>query len=93
MREFEYYLYENFDADQEAGNTRNPRNFLGKETDAILSLIAEQPVNTCAYTDCCDKFGPSLIRKLIEGGVLRRSGKALALDCPIFLREDAAVFI
>ncbi len=91
MREFEYYLYGNFDADKESGNSSNPRNFLGKETDAILSLVAQQPANTCDYNDCCDKFGTDLIRKLINGGVLRRSGTALVLDCPVFLREDAAV--
>lgn len=67
MREFEYYLYENFDADQESGNTSNPRNFLGKETDTILSLIAQQSVNTYTFNNCCDKFGTDLICKLIDG--------------------------
>ena len=91
MREFEYFLYENFDADKEAGNPYNPRNFLGKDTDAILSEIVLHPANACSYHECCSKFGAHLVRKLIDGGVLRPNGTGLAFDCPIFLREDAAV--
>lgn len=63
----------------------------GKETDAVLSMIAQHPANTCGYDDCCDRFGADIVRQLIVGGVLRRSGAALAFDCPVFLREDAAV--
>lgn len=91
MREFEYFLFENFDADLEAQNPYNPRRIFGKETDAVLSMIAQHPANTCGYDDCCDRFGADIVRQLIVGGVLRRSGTALAFDCPIFLREDAGV--
>lgn len=91
MREFEYFLFENFDADEESSNSNNPRNFLGKQTDAILTEVATLPINTCLYNDCCDKYDTHLVRKMIDGGILRPSGIALALDCPIFLREDAAV--
>lgn len=48
MKEFEYFLFENFDADSEANNPRNPRNFLGKETDGVLSKIGNQPANMCS---------------------------------------------
>ena len=91
MREFEYFLFENFDADKESQNPYNPRRFLGKETDVVLFAIARQPVNTCDYKGCCDQFGADMIQKLIEGGILRRSGTALVFDCPVFLREDAVV--
>lgn len=91
MREFEYFLFENFDADEESNNPHNPRNFLGNRTDAILSEIAQFPANTCAYNDSCEKHSTHVVRKLIDGGILRPSGTALAFDCPIFLREDAAV--
>ena len=36
MKKFEYFLFENFDADEESHNPNNPRNFLGREADAIL---------------------------------------------------------
>lgn len=88
MREFEYFLFENFDADTEKNNPTNPRNYLGKDTDAILSEVAQLPVS---YNECCEKYSTHIVRKLIDGGVLRPSGIALAFDCPIFLREDATV--
>ena len=36
MRSFEYFLFKNFDAEQEAANPDNPRMFLGKEADELL---------------------------------------------------------
>ncbi len=85
MREFEYFLFENFDADKEADNPNNPRNFLGKGTNAILSEVIQS--STYARNKCSDE----LVRKLIYGGVLRPNEEGLAFDCPIFLREDASV--
>lgn len=84
MRAFEYFLFENFDPDQEARNPCNPRNFLGKATDAILSLIAQNPVSSSSYEDFCGKFGAGFIRRLIEGGILRCSQGVLFFDCPVF---------
>ena len=91
MREFEYFLFENFDADEESNNPHNPRNFLGSKTDTLLTEVAQLPVNTCSYHNSCEKHGTHIVRRLIDGGVLRPSGTALAFDCPIFLREDATV--
>lgn len=82
MREFEYFLFENFDADEEAHNPNNPRKLLGEETDGILSQVADHQT---AAGDL------SVIERLITGGVLRKDGEKLAFDCPVFLREDAAV--
>lgn len=91
MKKFEYFLFENFDADQESNNPQNPRNFLGRKTDALLTEVASFSANTFSYKECCEKYNAPLLWKLIEGGVLRVSGTALVFDCPIFLREDADV--
>lgn len=91
MREFEYFLFENFDADKEAGNPNNPRNLLGKNTDAILSEVALHPGSAYSYNAYCDTFGTRLVQNLIDSGILRTSGRGLAFDCPIFLKEDAVV--
>ena len=55
MREFEYFLFENFDADEESSNPYTPRNFLGSETDTLLTEVAQLPVNTRSYNECCEK--------------------------------------
>lgn len=91
MIKFEYFLFEHFDADKESQNPNNPRNLLGQKTDAILALIAQKPANTCTYSDCCNVSNTFLVRKLIDGGILRLNGKILNFDCPVFLREDAVV--
>lgn len=91
MREFEYFLFENFDADAEAENPLNPRKFFGKETDAVLSWVAERPAGARDYAGCRDTFGASLVDRLTQAGFLRRSGAAVVFDCPLFLREDAAL--
>lgn len=91
MRKFEYFLFENFDADQESNNPNNPRNFLGNETDTLLTEIAQLPANTFSCKECRRKYNAHLLRKLMDGGILRSSDTALVFDCPIFLREDADV--
>lgn len=91
MREFAYFLFENFDADEESNHPYNPRRFLGRETDAILSEIAQSPINTCSYRGCCETYGIELVQKLTNGGILRPNGTGLLLDCPIFLQEDTTV--
>lgn len=83
MRQFEYFLFENYDADEESANPYNPRRILGKETDPILSDIIDG-------TDFNPNDDSELIRKLITGGVVRWQDKKLKYDCPIFLREDAS---
>lgn len=91
MREFEYFLFENFDADAQANNPLNPRNFLNKDADAILSEIAQHPAGTCSYQNLCNQFGKYNVHRMMEGGILRPNGKGILFDCPIFLQEDAAV--
>lgn len=91
MREYEYFLFENFDAEEEANHPLNPRRFLGQGTDPILSAVVQTPVGKCSYAACCDQYGPELAQKLVDGGILCRNGDILTADCPVFLREDAAV--
>lgn len=91
LRRFEYFIYGNLDAEKESANPGNPRNFLGSETDAILSLIAQSARGTITYRECADQFGADTLRRLVDGGILRTDGASLAFDCPVFLREDAHV--
>ena len=84
MRIFEYYLFENFDPDQEASNPNNPRNFLNHNVDPILDQVIDGP-------DESDVLNTPLIQQLLDGGILRLVNHKLMFDCPIFLREDAAV--
>ena len=91
MRSFEYFLFENFDAEQETSNPDNPRMFLGEEADELLSFTAQNTVNDCSYGACCARFGSLLVEKMISAGVLRREGASLLFDSPVFLREDAGV--
>lgn len=91
MKAFEHFLFENFDADEEAQNQNNPRNFLGQEMDAVLSLIAQEPANTFTYRRCCAETNSRLVNQLVDGGILRLDGTILLFDCPVFLREDAAL--
>ena len=88
MREFEYFLFENFDADKEANNPSNPRNFLGTETNEILTEVTQF---SFSYDRCYEKYSVQLVRKLIDGGILRSCGGEMFLDCPVFLQEDAVV--
>lgn len=37
MSRFQYFLYENFDADRESENPMNPRRFLNDRTDKLFS--------------------------------------------------------
>lgn len=82
MREFAYFLFENFDAEDEAQNPDNPRIFLGKEADHILSQVADGQRAAC---------NTAAVDRLIRGGVLRCEKGKLFFDCPVFLKEDAAV--
>ncbi len=81
MREFEYFLYENFDADEQAHNPANPRSFLNNDASQILNLVSlGEPLSD-----------NELLQKLLESGVLRRDGNKFSFDRPIFLSEDADV--
>ena len=82
MRHFEYFLFENFDADEEATNPYNPRKILERDTDTILSSMIDG-------TDVTPDDDSDLLGKMITVGVVRWENGKLKYDCPIFLREDA----
>lgn len=84
MRNFEYYLFENFDPDHEASNPNNPRRFLSHSIDPILDQIIDGPDDSAVHNT-------QLIQQLLDGGILRLVNQQLMFDCPIFLREDATV--
>lgn len=84
MRKFDYYLFENFDPDDEAEQPNNPRNFLNSSMDPILNQI----INCGGDSAVLDT---QRLQQLRNGGVLRLGNQRMMFDCPIFLREDAAV--
>ena len=89
MRRFEYFLYENFNADLQASNPDNPRLIFGKDSDFFLSEIADHPTGTYQISNCTtyEKF---FVSQMIRIGILRFQNGALLFDCPIFLAEDTA---
>lgn len=89
IRHFSYFLFENFDAEAEASNPLNPRNFLNSSVDDILSWAADTPTESRFCSVACEKFHNEVINRLIDGGVLRKDNNILLFDTPIFLSEDA----
>lgn len=85
MKRFSYYLFENFDADEQAENPQNPRSILNPTTDPVLSRIAQFPPHCCP----ANAFDDREIAPLITAGALRKEDGMLLFDTPVFLREDA----
>ena len=83
MRRFDYFLFENFDADAQSQNPLNPRKILNSGTDALLSHIASYPAGQCPST------GDVLEEIMIREEILRKSGDAVVFNTPVFLKEDA----
>ena len=86
-RQFDFYLYENFDPDACANHPLNPRRVLTSALDGMLSMAA----GGCSWRELCARCGGALVKQAADCGVLRRDGDAVRFDAPIFLREDAAV--
>ena len=84
MRAFSCYLYENFDPEEHASNSGNPRNFLNETIYPVLSHIADGHCSS-------HEFSSEILSPLITGGILRKENERLFFDTPIFLNEDAAV--
>lgn len=87
MRTFSYFLFENFDAEKEAKNPKNPRHLFSSETDRILTWVLEQGERA---TECEARlnFGREAVDERIEAGFLSRTGQVLKIDVPFFLSED-----
>ncbi|HWS30533.1 MAG TPA: hypothetical protein VN512_10555 [Clostridia bacterium] len=75
MRRFQYYLYENFDAERLSTAGGNPRSYQNSKTDGILSEIAGFPPFSCDYNSLCGKYAKREINDLINIGLLRKSGQ------------------
>lgn len=84
MRAFSFYLYENFDPEEHASNSGNPRNFLNETIYPVLSHIADGQYSS-------QEFSSEILTPLITGGILREEKGRLFFDTPVFLKEDAAV--
>ena len=91
MRNFSYFLFENFDADLESENPSNPRRIINAQADAILSRVADFSHLTCPTTRLRDEFGAEAVDQLITTGVLRENDGQIAYDTPIFLADDVPV--
>ncbi|MDE6750592.1 MAG: hypothetical protein K2K21_16255 [Lachnospiraceae bacterium] len=88
MKNFSYFLFENFDADLESENPGNPRRIINARADAILSRVADFSPQTCPATRLWDEFGTAAVNQLITAGVFREMDGQIAYDTPIFLAED-----
>lgn len=88
MRNFSYFLFENFDADSESENPGNPRRIINAQADAILSRFADFSPLACSATLLRNEFGTKTVNQLITSGVFREKDGQIAYDTPIFLAED-----
>ena len=88
MKNFSYFLFENFDADSEAENPDNPRRIINTQADAILSRVADFPPFSCSVSRLCDEFSAEAVTSLITSGVFRENDGKIAYNTPIFLAED-----
>lgn len=92
MRNFSYYLFDNFTAEEAAAFQDNPRCHLNCEVDAVLAAIAEEAPGGCGYSPLCRRFSKEQIDTLIRIGLLRKEGEAIFLDSTVILEEDTTVF-
>lgn len=88
MRHFTYFLFENFDPDQEAENPANPRRILNASADAPLSRVADFPPRGCPSALLREEFGSEAAERLAAAGALREEGGRTLYDTPVFLAED-----
>lgn len=91
MKNFSYFLFENFDADSESENPGNPRQVINNLADTILSRVADFPPLTCSAKRLRDEFGTGAVNQLITAGVFREKDGQIAYDTPIFFTEDVPV--
>ena len=88
MKNFSYFLFENFDADLESENPGNPRRIINSQADTILSRVADFPPFSCLAARLQDEFDAVTVNQLITAGVLCEKDGQIAYDTPIFLAED-----
>ena len=83
MRQFSFYLYENYDPEREANRPDLPRKVLGAHVNKVCALLTEGKLHPA-------ELEPDFLESLEAIGLLRSSGEGIFFDCPVFLRQDAA---
>lgn len=89
MRDFDFFLYENFDAEEIGGSPIDPRVYANPETSTVLEYVAELPAGSCGFDELCEHFGQECIGNLVNTGFLRTENDRVYIGFPMFLREDA----
>lgn len=91
MSRFQYFLYENFDADRESENPMNPRRFLNDRADKLFSEIEEAGPFSATYTALCKHFGQGFVDLLLSEELLLLESGRVAFGFPIFFSEDISI--
>jgi hypothetical protein len=86
-REFDYFLFDNFDT-ATVHIFDNPRNYLNKSADKILSDVVNAGVFGCSYNEMCDQYTSQQINNLIHIGLFRVERDILLLDSTVVVHED-----
>jgi len=90
MREFGYYLFDNYDSKDVKIKEDDPRVILNESVDAVLAEVAQTPSGACQYDSLCAKHTKLKIDQLIHIGLFRLEGKCVFLSAPVFVQEDHA---
>jgi len=86
-RKFDYFLFDNFDA-AAVRAVDNPRSYLNKSADGILSDVVNAGSLGCSYNEMCNQYTIQQINDLIHIGLLRVENDMLLLDSTVIVRED-----
>jgi len=86
---FNWYFFEQFDPEREAGNPDNPRRIAARKADPLLQTLAEHRPGSWQLDACIAQFGSALPAQLLRADVIRSESGRLYYDCPVFLSSDA----
>ena len=89
-KQFSCYLYDQMEDEQEALHPDNPRNFMDSLSPLVSAMVSRE-AGAILYEDLAGQFGRDYIDRMIRCGVLRREGRSVYLDTPVFLESDASV--
>lgn len=87
QKNFEFFLFENFDA-SDILTENNPRTYLNHSITGILSDVVNAVPFTCRYQDMCSQYTSERINNLIKIGLFRTVNDMLLLDSTVIVRED-----
>lgn len=92
MRNFSYYLYDNYDSEAVGKAVEDPRRLLTSELDEILSDIIDTEAGLCLWDDLCQKYSPERMEILLKTGLIRKERGAVLFDSTVIVQEDISVF-